>query len=490
MKPEIYDLRSAIEALRGVPGQLLEIADRQVDTRAEIAGVYRRVGARGTLKRPTKLGPMMLFRDVAGFPDASIAIGVLASRERIGHLLGTDPDRLGWFYLDALKNPIPPVVIENGAAACQEEVYLASDPDFDLRKILPATMTTERDGGHYVTMGLCYAHDPDDPSCANAAIHRMSIQGRDEMAIGFGGYRHMGVFKDKAFRQGRTLPISVSIGLDPAIYLASCFEPPTTPLGFDELTVAGAMRSRAVELTRCRSIDGYCIANAEFVIEGELLPDRTVSEDSTTGSGFAIPEFAGYASAARVQPVLKVRAVTCRHKPIFQVCIGASEEHVTMSGLPTEAALLAQLGRAMPGKVVNAYCPPSGGGKLNGILQFRKSTPQDEGKQRQAALLALGTAPEMKNLVLVDDDVDIFDPYDVEWALTTRFRPDKDLVTVPGVRCHIGDPTQKKFFDPDLWDNGIAYKAIYDATVPFPLRDKFVRAEYQEVDEAKWGDIL
>ena len=79
-----------------------------------------------------------------------------------------------------------------------------------------------------------------------------------------------------------------------------------------------------------------------------------------------------------------------------------------------------------------------GGGKLNGILQFRKSTPQDEGKQRQAALLALGTAPEMKNLVLVDDDVDIFDPYDVEWALTTRFRPDKDLVTVPGVRCHIG----------------------------------------------------
>ena len=63
-------------------------------------------------------------------------------------------------------------------------------------------------------------------------------------------------------------------------------------------------------------------------------------------------------------------------------------------------------------------------------------------------------------------------------------------MTVPGVRCHIGDPTQKKFFDPDLWDNGIAYKAIYDATVPFPLRDKFVRAEYQEVDEAKWGDIL
>ena len=481
MNQEIYDLRSAIEYLRKIPGQVLETG-RKVDAKAEISGIYRHIGARGTLKRPTKIGPMMLFNNIEGFPGTRAAIGVVASRERVAHLLGTAPEQLGRFYADSLKNPIEPVVIGQEKAACQEEVYLASDPDFDLRKLVPGMMNTPEDGGPYITMGLCYAHDPEDPEVGNATIHRMCIQNRDEMTFGIGGYRHIGVFKDKAFQAGKPLPISVSIGIDPAVYLASCFEPPTTPLGFDELTIAGAMRGRAVELTRCRSIDEYCIANAEYVIEGELLPDKTMSEDSSTGSGHALPEFAGYASAARVQPVLKVKAVTRRHNPIFQLCIGASEEHVTMSGPPTEAAILIALEKAMPGKVLNVFSPPSGGGKLNAVMQFKKTSPQDEGRQRQAALLALGTAPELKNIWIVDEDVDIFDPYDVQWAMTTRFRPDMDLVTIPGVRCHIGDPTQKKFYDPNLLENGIAYKAIYDCTVPFALKKNFTRAKYQDVD--------
>ncbi|MGM9608090.1 MAG: UbiD family decarboxylase [Oscillospiraceae bacterium] len=481
MKPEIYDLRSAIDALRRIPGQLQE-TDRLVDTDAEIAGIYRHIGARGTLRRPTKIGPMMLFHHIQGFPEARIAIGVLSSRERVGYLLGTEPEKLGKFYVDALKKPVAPVVIPNEQALCQEEVYLASDPDFDLRKLVPGTKNTEVDAGPYITMGLCYAHDPEDPDVANATIHRMCIQNRDEMTIGFGGYRHIGVFKDKAFRKEQPLPISVSIGLDPAVYLASCFEPPTTPLGFDELTIAGAMRGKPVELTRCRAVNEYCIANAEIVIEGELIPGKMLPEDSATHTGHGLPEFHGYAGNARKQPVIKVKAVTCRHKPIFQMCIGASEEHVNMAGIPTEAAMLMQLEKAMPGKALNAYCPPSGGGKLNGILQFKKSSPQDEGKQRQAAILALGAAPEMKNIFIVDEDVDIFDPYDVEWAMTTRFRPDKDLIVIPGVRCHIGDPTQKKFYDPNLLENGLAHKAIYDCTVPFSLKENFERAHYQDVD--------
>ena len=481
MNNEINDLRSAIAYLRKIPGQVLE-TDRKVDAKAEISGIYRHIGARGTVKRPTKTGPMMLFNNIEGFPNARAAIGVVASRERVGYLLGTAPEELGRFYVDSLLHPVKPVSIPQEKALCQEEVFLASDPDFDIRKIVPGMMTTPEDGGPYITMGLCYAHDPDDEECGNATIHRMCIQSRDELTFGIGGYRHIGVFKDKAFKKGKPLPISVSIGIDPAIYLASCFEPPTTPLGFDELTIAGAMRGKAVELTRCRSINEYCIANAEYVIEGELLPDKTLPEDFSTGSGHALPEFAGYTSSARVQSVLKVKAVTCRHDPIFQLCIGSSEEHVTLSGPPTEAAILMQLGKAMPGKVLNIFCPPSGGGKLNAVMQFKKSSPQDEGKQRQAALLALGTAPELKNLWIVDEDVDIFDPYDVQWAMTTRFRPDKDLVTIPGVRCHIGDPTQKKFYDPNLLENGIAYKAIYDCTVPFALKDAFARARFQEVD--------
>lgn len=481
MSNEVNDLRSAIELLKGIPGQYLEV-DRPVGTDAEVAGMYVKIGARGTVKRPTKVGPMMLCNNVKDFPGARIAIGVLADRNRIGYMLDQDPEKLGHFYIDAYKNPIAPVVVGDDKALCQEEVYLASDPDFDLRKILPAVKTTEKDGAQYVTMGLCYAHDPENPEIGNATIHRMSVQGRDEMCVGFGGFRHIGVFKDKAFKKGENLKMTVSIGLDPAIYLASCFEPPTTPLGFDELTIAGAMRGKPVELSKCKTIDEYAIANAEWVIEGELLHDKTLKEDSTTGTGHSIPEFHGYESMARPQPVFKVSAVTCRHNPIFQMCIGASEEHVNMSGLPTEASMLIQLGNALPGKVINAYCPPSGGGKLNVILQVKKSSPQDEGKQRQAALLALGIAPELKNVILVDEDVDIFDPYDVEWALTTRFKPEMDLEYIRGVRGHIGDPVGKQYYDKDLWENGISTKAIYDATVPFALKEKFLRAEYMDVD--------
>ncbi|MDR3295797.1 MAG: UbiD family decarboxylase [Clostridiales Family XIII bacterium] len=483
MENTIFDLRSAIEFLKDVPGQLIE-TDRRVNPVAEIAGIYRHVGARGTVKRPTGIGPMMLFNNVEGYPDFRVAIGILSNRARVGRLLCTPPEKLGQFYVDCLDKPVEPVVVPRENAPCREEVRLAADPDFDLRKLIPGLVNTELDAGPYITMGLCYARDPDTRK-GNATIHRMCIQGRDEMTIGFGGYRHIGVFKDKALARGETLPVSVSIGVDPAIYLASCFEPPTTPLGFDELSIAGAMRNKAVELTRCLTIDEYCVANAEIVIEGEII-DRQVWEDQHSHTGRAMPEFAGYIGVAKKLPVLKVRAVTFRRNPIMQICIGSSEEHVNMAGIPAEAAILGFLDRAMPGKALNVYCPPSGGGKLSAVIQFRKTEATDEGRQRQAALGALAACPELKNVFLVDEDVDLFDPHDVLWAMTTRFRPDKDLIVISGVRCHGGDPSQQPFYDATMSAPGLAHKSIYDCTVPFRAKEEFLRPDFMEVDVSEF----
>jgi 4-hydroxy-3-polyprenylbenzoate decarboxylase len=434
---------------------------------------------------------MMLFNNIEAYPGARVAIGAVGTRERVGYLLGTNPDNLGRFYLESLKNAVDPLEIPSDEAACHEEVYLASDPNFDIRKLLAVPYTTVNDAGPYITMGLCYAGDPDDKGNKNAAIHRMCIQSRDEMTIGFGGHRHLGVFKDKASERGETLPISVSIGLDPAIYLASCFEPPTTPLGFDELSIAGAMRNSPVKLTRCVAIDEYCIANAEIVIEGEIVPDYLLKDDHATNSGKSLPEFPGYSSpAGRMNPVIKVKAITCRKNPIMQICIGSGEEHVNMAGIPGEASILNFMEKALPGKLTGAYCPPCGGGKFNAVIQFCKNARPDEGTQRQAALGVLAVLPEVKNVFIVDEDVDIFDPYDVQWALTTRFRPDLDLILIPGVRCHPGDPTEKQFYDPNLRDNGIAYKAIYDATVPFEHKDKFRRPSFSDVDVSEFSGLF
>lgn len=137
MAAKVTDLRSALKMLEDMPGQLIE-TDVEVEPMAELSGVYRYVGAGGTVMRPTKEGPAMIFNNVKGHPGARVAIGVLASRTRVGALLECDPKDLGKKLYHSVDNPIPPVLTEE-AAPCQEVVHKATDPDFDLYKLVPGT---------------------------------------------------------------------------------------------------------------------------------------------------------------------------------------------------------------------------------------------------------------------------------------------------------------------------------------------------------------
>lgn len=488
---EIYDLRSALAVLKAAPGQLVE-TDVEADPNAEISGVYRYVGAGGTVPRPTKEdGPAMLFHNVKGFPGSRVVIGMLASRKRVGLLLGADHKRLGWHLREAVKNPISPVATDK-PAPCQEKIYRVEDPDFDLRRLVPAPTNTPEDAGPYITMGLVSGHDPENGD-TDVTIHRLCIQSRDEMTMWITpGSRHLGVFWDKYLKLGKPMPVSVSIGLDPAVYMSAGFEPPTTPLGFNELQIAGALRGRPVELCKCVSVDETAIAHAEYVIEGEIIPGLTMREDRNTNTGKAMPEFPGYTGDAKGDnlpnylPVIKVKAVTTRNHPIMQSCIGPSGEHVSMAGIPTEASVIDLIERAMPGRLVNVHAAPCGGGKFVSIIQFKKNNINDEGRQRQAALLAFSAFSEMKHVFLVDPDVDIFDMSDVMWAMTTRFQGDRDFVAIPGIHCHVLDPSNDPAYDPSCLVHGMACKAIFDCTVPFTMRKEFERCQFLEVDPKHW----
>lgn len=486
MTKEVIDLRSALELLESIPGQMVH-TDVEVDPSAELAGVYRYVGAGGTVARPTKTGPAMTFENVKGHQGAKVVIGLLASRKRVGYLLNSKPEKLGFMMRDAVKNAIAPVVVDKAKAQCQEVVHLATDESFDIRKLIPAPTNTPEDAGPYVTLGMCYASDVETGE-SDVTIHRLCLQSKDEISMFFTpGARHLGAFREKAEALGKPLPISISIGVDPAIEIASCFEPPTTPLGFNELSIAGAIRGKAVELAPCVTIDEKCIANAEYVIEGELLVGARVREDQNSNTGKAMPEFPGYTGPANAElPVIKVKAVTHRVNPIMQTCIGPSEEHVSMAGIPTEASILDMVERAMPGRVQNVYAHSSGGGKFIAVIQFKKTVPSDEGRQRQAALLAFSAFPELKQVILVDEDVDIFDTNDVLWAMTTRMQADVDIVTIPGVRCHPLDSSNDPACSWSIRDHGIACKTIYDATVPFNQKARFQRAKFMEVDVKKF----
>ena len=172
---------------------------------AELAGVYRYVGAGGTVKRPTKEGPAMVFNNVKGHKDARVAIGVLASRKRVAALLDCKPEELGKKLYHSVDNPIAPVEYQ-GDAPCQQVVHKVEDPDFNLYDLVPAPTNTPDDAGPYITLGMCYATHP-DTGVHDVTIHRLCIQGKDELSIFFTpGARHIGAMAERAEELGQKLP--------------------------------------------------------------------------------------------------------------------------------------------------------------------------------------------------------------------------------------------------------------------------------------------
>ena len=216
-----------------------------------------------------------------------------------------------------------------------------------------------------------------------------------------------------------------------------------------------------------------------------MMPNVRVMEDREHGKGRSMAEFTGYTGRAFSVNQVKVTAVTHRRDPIMQVCIGNSEEHVSMAGIPAEAGILGMLENALPGLVTNVYAPSAGGGKFMAVLQVKKRSSKDDGLQRQAATLAFCAYNELKHVIVVDDDVDIFDMTDVLWAMNTRFQADLDLVKIQGTRGHTGEPSASPQYDPSRYDRGITCKAIFDCTVRYDLKEKFERSVFMDAADPK-----
>jgi 4-hydroxy-3-polyprenylbenzoate decarboxylase len=395
-----------------------------------------------------------------------VVVGILASRARTALLMNSSIERLPFDLLEALDHACAPVTIPGSDAPCQEVVIR---PPFDLRTLIPAPTHTLLDAGPYFNLGLLRAEDPETGE-SDVTIHRLCVQGPDRLSVYFVPGRHIDQFRIKAEKMGRALPVSISMGLDPAIYLAACFEPPTTPLGFDELSIAGGLRRRPVELVDCVSVGARAVARAEIVLEGEILPGERIREDAQTGTGYAMPESPGYLGKAQPElPVIRVTAVTHRKNPILQTLVGPAEEHTNLVGIPTEASILRLVEKSMPGRLVGVYCHPSGSGLHLAILRFKKLSLDDEGSQRDAALAAFAAFPRLKYVIIVDEDVDIFDTNDVLWAMTSRCQGAAGTVFLPA--------------------EANTCKTIFDCTVPYGLKERFRRPEFLEVDLAKYGDL-
>lgn len=489
MAEEPWDLRRVLDEIKDDPKNYHE-TDVPVDPEAELSGVYRYIGAGGTVERPTKEGPAMMFNNVKGFPDTRVLIGLMASRRRVGKMFHHDYQTLGQFLNESVSNPIAPVTVKEADAPAHEVVYKATDAGFDIRKLVAAPTNTPQDAGPYITVGVVFGSNM-DKSKSDVTIHRMVLEDKDKLGIYImPGGRHIGAFAEEYEKANKPMPITINIGLDPAVTIGATFEPPTTPFGYNELGVAGAIRNQAVQLVDGLTVDEKAIARSEYTLEGYIMPNERIQEDINTHTGKAMPEFPGYDGDANpALQVIKVTAVTHRENAIMQSVIGPSEEHVSMAGIPTEASILQLVDRAIPGKVKNVYNPPAGGGKLMTIMQIHKENEADEGIQRQAALLAFSAFKELKTVILVDEDVDIFDMNDVIWTMNTRFQADQDIMVLPGMRNHPLDPSERPQYDPkSIRFRGMSSKLVIDGTVPFDMKDQFERAQFMKVDD--WEKYL
>lgn len=464
---EIKDLRTALQFLQQYD-QGPEHISTPVKAWCELAAIYAKKGGGVPVRPPTRSGLPMLFERVMP-QDQSVLVGLFGSRQRCALLVGTTEEQIAERLLEAAQNPLAQVRRE--APPCQEVVHCEN---VDLAS-LPIPILTPKDAGPYITLGLSMAKDP-ETGAQNISIHRLCVQGPDTLTIWMVPGRHLESFYLKAKAIGQSLPISIHIGLDPAIYMASCCPSPLAPLGFNELDIAGRLRGRPVEISSCVTVQTDCISHAEYVLEGEILPDL-VPENKTADS--SLPEFLGYDGKAQPSlPLVKIKAITHRQNALFQTVIGPGYEQSNMLAFGMEAATLLFIRQHVTNRVINAYCSSAGGGLLLLFLQFRKEHEQDDGVVRQAGLAVLGAFRMIKHIFLVDEDVNVFNEEDVFWAMTTRFQADQDLIMARNTQGFPLDPSQNPAYAPSITSPGFTTKAIFDCTVPFRLKSRFQRSVF------------
>lgn len=421
---EINDLRSFLNLLKS-KNQLCEVK-KEVDWQFELGSVM------ATLDKENK--GAAFFAKVKNREFAVVG-GVLASMERIALALNVEKAQINNFLADCMSRPIPFKKIAN--APCQENVLTGAD--IDLYKV-PIPQHAPKDGGPFITGGLIFSKSLNG-TVQNISYQRMHVKSKDKTGIMINEWRHLKDFYDEAEALGKALPISVVCGCDPVHYIAAGLR-----FNGDEVEVSGAVRGKAIDMVKCVTNNIYVPASAEFVIEGEVLPKERELEGP-------LGEFTGHYSAPWSSPVFKVTAITHRNSAIYQTINGASYEHINLGNVLPREPLLKQFASHVSSGVLNVHIPPYGSGFL-AIVQIKKKNP---GEPKNLALAAMMTYVNIKNVIVVDEDVDIYNPADIMWAMSCRVVPERDIFYVPNAQGHELDPTSDS--------RGVQTKMGIDATL-------------------------
>ncbi|MBS7526191.1 UbiD family decarboxylase [Fusibacter paucivorans] len=402
-----------------------------------------------------------LFENVKHY-EMPVISNVVFDRKSIADSVGVEVDKLIDKYLACMAEPLPCEYSQEKPA--HKSCVQVGDAVNLLE--LPIPIHHEKDGGQYITAGLLIVKDVATGK-QNVSIHRLQVFNEKEMGILILP-RHLWHLFSQYEARGEALDIAICIGAAPALLLAS---QAITPYGVDELEIANAMLDNQLKLVKCETVNVDVPEHCEIVIEGKLVPSVRKVEGP-------FGEFPRYYGPAGDRPVINVTAICRREDAIYHTILPGTKEHLLLGGIAREASMLRTIAHTVP-TVKAVHITFGSSCRYHAVVSIKK---EHEGEGKNAILAAFSNSHEIKHVIVVDDDIDIFDADHVEWALATRFQAGEDLMLIKGSLGSKLDPSS---------DKGISDKIGLDATLRLDRdSNKFQVMRIPGLEQMKREDYL
>ncbi|MDJ0828532.1 MAG: UbiD family decarboxylase [Desulfobacterales bacterium] len=423
-------LRAFMEQLAN-KGELIQI-EEEVDPKFEIPGVLRILDEQG--------GPAAVFDSPKGYSVKAVG-NILGKRNRLAMAMDIEDKELIEEYLRRKKHPIPSKLVSDGPV---KEVVIKHD--IDILRFFPVATYSEKDSNPYLTSGVVLVKNPVSGN-QTMGLHRMQVLGQNRLTVLLLN-PPVSLFYQQKEERNEPLEVAIALGLDPLFMFSTVA---WMPEGGDKLELVGSLYGEPVEMVQAETVDLNVPAHAEIVLEGKILP-HIREKDGPFGesSGYYVP----YES-----PVVEIETVTHRENPYFQVLCPCSNEAFSLL-VSWEAEMLKKLRGKFP-EVRHLNLVPETVG-AHAVVSVKKAS---RGMKRQMMTYFLADNASIKRVVVVDDDVDVYNQREVEWALATRFQADMDLVVLSDL---IGFP-----LDPSTKADYLTAKMGLDATKPIDDDGKF-----------------
>jgi 2,5-furandicarboxylate decarboxylase 1 len=424
------DLRSFIAELEVSSPEDVARISKQVSPRYEMSALLTHLERR-------KRFPLLFFENPT-HGKAPVVINAQASRRLMSIALECKPEELAREFSQRQSKPLTPVEMINAPV---HEVVKTGD-QIDLNEV-PLLTHYDVNAAPYITAGIVVAADP-DTGVRNTSYNRLMMAGKRELRIFMAVGRHLWTLHNRLERRNEPLPIAIVIGVHPLFSLGA---QALTPADEDEYAVIGGMMNEPLRLVRAKTGPILVPADAEMILEGQIMPHVRRIEGP-------FGEFTGHAVPQDKRQVIEVTAITHRENYIFQDIHAGYTEHKLMGAVPREAALLKAV-RLTVATVTNVSMPVSGNCRFHAYISIAKRTP---GAAKNAICAAFAADMLLKHVVVVDDDIDVFDEEQVLWAISNRFQADRGLVVIANA--------QGSELDPSAGPGGVNAKMGLDATKP------------------------